>query len=310
MRLRTLWVAVAATTLIAVSAAPATAATPVPVVATDKIEILPVASAQYVAWTVVRFGRRAFHASVFAKQTGTDTVFRVSPAGTNAETGGIDGATLVYQFTNDQGDQDIAVYDLATRTPLDAPAGVNTARQEFAPSISGTELVFGRGGFHRSSIVLLDTSTGTSTILATRRDTARRAFGLFPGQVNGNWVVWNKSVASRTGFEPLTSNVFVYDISAGTTSHVPDTNQPVQYAPSVTSDGTVYYGESGNGCAVDATIMKMPAGGTPSLVYSMPANRDLSSTFVVDHGAGMADLYFDNTNCRTGGSNILEFVGV
>jgi hypothetical protein len=146
--------------VILAAAFPAAASTPVDVVATDASEVLPAASTTYLAWTVEIISENNFSSTVFGKELGTDTVFRVNPKGVDAASGGIEGSTLVYEQVGD-----IALFDPATETPLDVPDGVNTNAQEYGPSISGSRLLFGRSRRAGTSIVLFDTTTGTSQVL-------------------------------------------------------------------------------------------------------------------------------------------------
>src|SRR5919198_737218 len=127
--------------MLAATAGPAFAVEPVAVVATaDKVEIAPAASTAYLAW--MRLSPR-YHTSVWAEATGSNTPFRVNPKGTQAGTGGIDGSTLIYSLLSN-GDSDLAMMDLSTRTAMDVPDGLNTNFREYDPSISGSQILFAR----------------------------------------------------------------------------------------------------------------------------------------------------------------------
>ena len=131
--------------ILIVSSVPAFAAEPVVVIDTDKPELGPAASTSYLAWFVWVPGPDA-HANVWAQAIGDDAPFRVNLPGSSAFTGGIDGSTLVYQLSEPMDAKpDLAMLDLETRTKLDVPDGVDTPRAEYAPTISGAHLLFGRG---------------------------------------------------------------------------------------------------------------------------------------------------------------------
>jgi hypothetical protein len=280
-----------------VSAASALAVEPVVVVATDKPELGPAASTTYLAWFV--FSPK-FHANVRAQAIGSDTSFRVNPRGTSAFTGGIEGSTLIYQLSTSGKKPDLAMVDLSTRTDLDVPDGVNTNAAEFAPSISGSHLLFGRGIRHGASVVLFDTSTATSQVVYSKTETERRVFDIIPIQVNGNYAVWQQAIFSRRTGKFITGDVFLYDIAAATTTKIPksDPERSWLYGPSVDADGTVYFGRSSNACGENAQLVSRQLDGTETVLYEFPTNRDFGFSFAVDNADGTTDVYFDRGSCR------------
>jgi hypothetical protein len=281
---------------IMVSATPALAVEPVVLVNTDRPELGPVASTSFLAWFV--FSPR-FHASVRAQATGSDTSFRVNPQGTNAFTGGIDGSTLIYEIQFPGEKDDVAMVDLATQTELDVPDGINTKGHEYSPGISGTHILFGRG-FRRARMVVFDTATSESEVVYTRSETERRFFQVLPTQVNGNYAVWQQAVFSKRTNEVIDSDVFLYDIAAGTTTKLPETDpeRPSQYGPSVDAEGTLYYGRSSFACGENAELVRRDLDGTESVVYAFPTGRDFSFSFALDNASGTNDVFFDGTRCR------------
>ena len=74
--------------------------------------------------------------------TGGDA-FKVNAPDTNGANGGIDGDLLVYQ-QYERGRSDLKFFDLRTKERTSPPAGVNTRRWEYWPSMSGQWLLFGR----------------------------------------------------------------------------------------------------------------------------------------------------------------------
>jgi hypothetical protein len=278
--------------------APAVAVEPVVVVDTDKPEIGPAASTTYLAWIV--FSGKNFNPSIRAEAIGSDASFRVNPRGTFAFTGGIDGSTLIYeQFTETQ-KSDLVMVDLSTQTQLEVPDGVNTDAVEFSPSISGSHLLFGRSIRHGAEVILFDTSTDTSQVIATRTNTERRFNGVLPIQVNGNYAVWEQSAIKRKTGQLISADIILYDIAAATTTKLPKTDpeRPSLYGPSVDQDGTVYFGRSSFACGENAQLVSRQLDGTESVLIAFPTNRDFRFTNAVDNPDNTTDVYFDRANCR------------
>ena len=89
-------------------------------------------------------------------------------------------------------------------------------------------------------------------------------FVVFPGQVSGNWAVWD--VCRRV------CNVYRRDIGAGTTTRIPNTLRGrYQYRPSVTADGTVYFVHSGQACGQNVRLVRQPLGGPQEVVLARTA---------------------------------------
>jgi hypothetical protein len=289
--------------VILAAAFPAAASTPVDVVATDASEVLPAASTTYLAWTVEIISENNFSSTVFGKELGTDTVFRVNPKGVDAASGGIEGSTLVYEQVGD-----IALFDPATETPLDVPDGVNTNAQEYGPSISGSRLLFGRSRRAGTSIVLFDTTTGTSQVLQSLPSSERTFTSSYPGQLNGNYAVWETATFGRRGL--LRCNVWFCDNASGITMKIPNTEGVCQHGSSVDTAGTVYFGRSGLECGYGVELVELPLGGTPTVLYTLREGRDFRSSEAVDNGDGTSDLYFDQASCRTGSADIRKLASV
>jgi len=280
------------------TAAPAVAVAPAVVVDTDKPEHGPAASTTYLAWIV--FSGKNFNPSIRVEAIGSDASFRVNPQGTFAITGGIDGSTLIYeQFTETQ-KSDLVMVDLSTQTELEVPDGVNTDAWEFAPSISGSHLLFGRTIRHGEEMILFDTGTDTSQVIATRTYTERRLNGVLPLQVNGNYAVWEQSAIKRKTGELISRDIILYDIAAATTTKLPKTDpeRPSQYGPSVDQDGTVYFGRSSFACGENAQLVSRQLDGTESILYAFPTNKNFRFSSAVDNPDNTTDVYFDRFNCR------------
>jgi len=288
---RTALIACALATIVA-SATPAIAGVPEVVLGTERWELEPAASSTFEAWTEARIGRTGFRSKVFARAIG-GARFKVSPAGTGvAFTGGIDGSTLAYDR-----DGDIALFDLSTRTELDVPNGVNTTRgAEFSPSISGQHLLFVRFRANRSSVVLFDMPSSTSTVLYSKANTDRRFFNVYAGQVNGNYAVWHQDTFSARDDALVDADVYFHDISGKKTTRLANPQGTVQYAPSVSANGTVYFGRSGFGCGLDTQLVQQALDGTESILHDFPNGRDFASSYALD--GGTTEVYFDQGRCR------------
>jgi hypothetical protein len=282
---------------VAASATPAHAVEPVVVVATDAVEVGPMASTTYLSWTVVDFERRVPRAAVWVEAIGSDEPFRVNPPGTFAFTGGIDGSTMVYQISDPTPVKpDIAMMDLDTRTAIEVPDGINTRRAEYAPTISGNHILFARGIRGGASVVLFDTSTGDSEVLYTKRQTQRRLFDVIPTQVNGNFAVWQQTVYRMNG-SVVQGDIWLYDITLGTATKIPSEPRVWEYGVSVSADGTVYFGRSNPNCGENAEMIERRPDGTETSLYTLPVGEDFSFSSVVDNPNGTVDLYFDQGSC-------------
>jgi hypothetical protein len=250
-------------------------------------------------------------AAVWVQPIGSDEAFRVNPPGTFAFTGGVDGSTMVYQLSDPrEAKPDLAMMDLDTRTALDVPEGVNTRRVEYAPTISGDHILFGRGIRRGASVVLFDTSTGESEVLYARRHTDRRSFDVVPTQVNGNFAVWQQAIYNARG-RFLGGDVWLYDIAAGSSTRIPSDREVWEYGPSVSADGTMYFGRSNLSCGENAEVIQRLPDGSESTLYTMRSGEDFNFSFAVDDTNGTTDVYFDMGSC-TGDDwgNIWKLPGV
>ena len=258
------------------------------VIATKKSEESPAASAGWLTWAEASVKRRQYN--VVAQPQGGER-FRVNPSGTEGFPGSIDGTRLVYnQLDGKKGD--IVFFDLQARTQS-TPSGVNTPAHESAPSVSGNWLLYRRSsGVYRGtqSILLRNLSSGEERLLGTGNNAKGYAQ---PGTVQGDFASWYKC----RGYENCT--VFRYQISTGATTPVPNPGPRAQYAPSVLSDGTVFFVESSNlycGKKV-ATLWRFTASGSRERIGSLPRGEDPAKSSPVDNGDGTATVYLDAYDC-------------
>lgn len=276
----------ATSTETAVSAA-ATGATPYEVRATSRSELWPSSDGSYVAWAQNSPGApRRFRALV---RTPSGNTFRLNRPGTNGFPGGIDSGRIVFREIK-RGQSNIRLFDLVSRKRMALPDQVNTRAKEWAPTLSGDRLLFGREErISRDTwswkIYLWNLSTGGFEVLA-RSTTA----ALLPGQVNGDWVTWASCGKS--------CNVVRYRISTGARSRIPAAQ--VAYSPSVAADGTVYFAISGKGCGNDVGFYRYPVGGPGALLFTLPEGRDILSSYA--YGSDPTQVVFARVNCpRPGG---------
>jgi len=234
---------------------------------------------------------------VYVKPAGVPR-FKVNTQGA-AYGGGIDGTTMIYQ-TIRNGQSNLRLFDLVTHART-APAGVNTNRWEWQPTISGDWILYGQVWGSRpqnARIILHDRNTAETRILDEQIGKPRRV--LYPGQVNGDFATWDR-------FTPLahTENVFLYQISTQTKTKIPVPAGRVQYSSSVTPTGTVFYARSGVACGANVSLHEYSSG-TDTLLARLPKGYDSFKTFAVDEGAGVTSLYFARYRCSTGQSHIYK----
>ena len=255
-----------------------------PVVATPAVEETVAAGTGYVAWAAAP--KSTPHAFVaYAKKRGGSR-FRVSPPGTKAFMGGIDGTTLIYQQI-DHGQSDLKVFDLATKHRSDPPAGVNTKAWEYDPSISGPWILFARfmPATSTRSVVLFNTSTSRTRVLGAVHGAGNHADA---GQVDGAFATWMICTP--------TCNVFVMSLTTGKKHEVPNPHHLEHYNPGVSPNGTVFFGQSGKGCGTHANIFRFSPGHASRIALSLPNGDDVGDIYVVA-GAGHTQVYFNHARC-------------
>jgi hypothetical protein len=264
----------------------------VPVLTTPRDETRPAASDSWLAWAQNSTAHPHLY-SAYARPNGGSR-FRVNHAGTQGYAGGIDGDTLAYQQIN-RGQSDIKLFNLSTHVRSNPPTGVNTPRWEWSATISGSWILFGRINFsvHRWRVILVNTHTHQVVVLA---DIVGTQVSAEPGQVNGNFAVWQQCVATAC-------NVWEYDIGSATKTRLPNTAPGhFNYASSVDSTGTVYFAHSAASCG--ATIEKRPIGGPTSIVVAL-RGRDVQSSNLATV-AGQPNLFFAKFSCAARSDDVYK----
>ena len=275
--------------------APAQASTQIAVKATSAFEQVPgTGGGTYFAWT------RGSRTRLLLQSGPGQPAFQVNSSRSRAWSGSIDGTTFVYQLARG-GNSDIRLMDVVSHAKS-APTGVNTRRWEWHPTISGDWILFGRSAFdrNRSRVLLHNTSTAQTITVADVQGKSTRAD---PGQVSGDYAVWDRCAHH-------VCNVYRYQISTGQTRRIPNTlTGQLQYDPSVTDTGTVYFVHSGDGCGRNVKLIEWVEGQPLNVLVEFGRGRDVFSTTqtVADQVAG-TDVYYDKYTCRNADSDIYKIV--
>jgi hypothetical protein len=273
----------------------AQAATQIAVKATPAYEVAPgTGGGTYFAWT------RGSRARLLLQSGPGQPAFQVNGSRSHAFSGSIDGTTFVYQLARGT-NSDIRLMDVVSHVKS-APTGINTRRWEWHPTVSGDWILFGREAAARNRwrVLLHNTSTDQTLTLADVQGKTTRAD---PGQVSGDYAVWDRCAHH-------VCNVYRYQISTGQTTKIPNTlTGQIQYYPSVTGTGTVYFVHSGDGCGRNVKLVEWVEGQPVNVLVEFGPGRDIttSTQTVPDQVAG-TDVYFDKYTCRTTASDIYKIV--
>ena len=194
---------------------------------------------------------------------------------------------------------DVHLYDMAARSRVGVPDGVNTAKFEYFPALSGNSMIFVRRGRVSATLWLIpDRSTGEKFEIKTV-DSDRAFFSNAPNLL-GNWLTY--SLCRQAGCE-----AYRYDIGLRNTVTVPHETGTYSFAPSADLAGNVYFEQSGRYCGAHAKLMKWTGTGQPSMFYSFDPGRDMNGTSVYDDGAGSVTVYADVFGCNRTNQNIVSF---
>ena len=211
--------------------------------------------------------------------------WRANPPGTYAQTGGIAAGKLVIQLLHYR--SVLALVDLRTHRLRVLPRSINPAHGvEWRPSMSGHRLLFGRFGAAANDfrIMLADLKSGR----VVRLDDVR-GHGAYaePGQVNGRYATWIACPDNHC-------RAYRYDVVTGRRIEMPPVGgeQYSQLGPSVTGDGTVYFGIA-RGCA-DVRLMRRRDGRVRT-IYRFPAGTSYDYSHAT--GSGPVTVYYDETGC-------------
>ena len=282
----------------------AAAFAPTPVLASRRSEEGPARSARWLAW--MQSSRPnpnppASRTSVYVRDLRTGRTRKVNPAGTFAATGGLDGSRLVLQLIRG-GLSDLALVELPHgRLRLLGP-WIDSRLWEWRPTISGRRLLFGRIDYGSSTYRILLADLRTRRVVELDSVGGHGAYAA-PGQVSGNFAVWTSCPAN-------VCNVYRYDIAHRTTLALPDPEhyRHWQFGPSVTRDGTVYFGRALLGCS-RVSLMRYRNGRVTTLLR-LPEGFAFQYSYAFDRGGRRADVYFDRVGCeRSARSDVYRIAG-
>jgi len=223
------------------------------------------------------------HTVVFVRH-GNEPAWRANPAGTYAQTGGISNGKLVIQLLH--GSSLLATVDLRTRKLHLLPEPINDpARVQWRPSVSGRRVLYGRVGNLDFKIMLADLDTGRVVELADVRGHAAYAE---PGQLNGRYATWIACPDNQC-------RVYRYDIVTGMQVEMPPVGgaRYGQFGPSVTRDGTVYFGIARTNCA-DARLMRWRSGEITT-IYRFPPEHFYDYSYAAN--TQPVTIYYDESKC-------------
>jgi hypothetical protein len=211
--------------------------------------------------------------------------WRANPRGTYAQTGGIDGRTLVIQLIRG-GTSKLAEIDLGNRKLTMLPLDARTSAWLWRPSVSGRRLLYGRIDYAQGTygIVLADRVTGTTSELAVVGGHAAYAA---PGQSTG-------TTPSGSAARDNQCRAYRYDIRTGRRVRMPLLGgyAYTQFGPSVARDGTVYYGNM-RACG-DVRLVRWRDGSVKTILRFPPRTAFVYS--YVEDGPQRA-IYYDRVGC-------------
>lgn len=223
------------------------------------------------------------HMDVYVRR-GSAPAWRANPAGTYAQTGGISDGKLVIQLLHRS--SLLATVDLRTHKLRVLPAPINDRSfVQWRPSVSSHRVLYGRVGNVDFKIMLADLETGRVIELD---DVHGHGAYAEPGQLNGRYATWIACPDNHC-------RVFRYDIVTGTRVEMPPVGgaQYNQFGPSVTRDGTVYFGIAMNNCA-DARLLRWRAGRTQT-IYRFPPGQMYDYSYAAT--TQPVTIYYDAGKC-------------
>jgi hypothetical protein len=234
------------------------------------------------------------HTVVYVRR-GNRPAWRANPAGTYAQTGGIAGGKLVIQLLHER--SVIATVDLRTRRLRVLPAPINEPHMlQWRPSASAHRVLYGRFAANDWRIMLADLDTGR---VAQLDRVAGHAAYAEPGQLDGRYATWIACPDNHC-------RVYRYDVDTGTRVEMPPVGgfQYDQFGPSVTRDGTVYFGVSRGQCT-DTRLMRWRRGRVRT-IYRFPGGTGFEYSHAV--GRRRVTVYYDESPCRRGAPSRIDLI--
>jgi hypothetical protein len=267
----------------------------------------PAAGSGAVAWSQNRapgVGRY----DVWARLEGS-RAFKVNARGTEGFPGGIDGTTLVFQQSDEaRNDSDLWLYDLTTRTRRKLGRQFNTEEWEWAPSLAGGRILFGRGRLQGifepglRQVLLVDRSTGEQRQLAK---TETLETEVIPGQLSGDFAVWSVCRARR---DATLCDTFLHDVASATTTKLPLGTARSQFAASVTAAGVVYLVRSNGRCGDAAYLVRHSPGAVDETLMRFPRGTESFRSYAFERDTGETEVYFERSRCSSGRSDVVRVI--
>lgn len=223
------------------------------------------------------------HTDVYVRH-GDEPAWRANPAGTYAQTGGFSGGKLVLQLLHHT--SLLATVDLRTRKLHVLPAPINDPRVvQWRPSASGHRVLYGRMGNVDFKIMLADLDTNRVVELD---DVHGHAAYAEPGQLNGRYATWIACPDNKC-------RVYRYDVDTGRRVEMPPVGGSLydQFGPSVTADGTVYFGITRNNCA--KTQLVRWRAGRVTTIYRFPPQHGFEYSYAA--ATQPVTIYYDEGRC-------------
>jgi hypothetical protein len=259
------------------------------------------AGSEKVSWSA-NSRKRPGHYNVLMENLNHGTVCRLNRRGTAGESGGYarDVAVFTQRRPGHPGNLRKAVW---CQSAGGFPKKVNTASNEFLPTMTGKHLLFtrytARTDTHR--VLLFDRPEGVLLELARATGSTR----VFAGQVVGDYATWYRVGARR-------SNVFRYTISTASVAKSPRPARFArQYNPGVASDGTVYYQRRlGPRCGAGAQLVKKSPGDPPEVIHRYPRGQDGGRVYNIHPGQARPFLYFTVRDCSAPDRRATDVYGI
>lgn len=239
---------------------------------------------------------------------GTSAPRRVNPRGTEGFPGGFDGTRLAYQQSDEQGNSDLWIYDVASSRRAKLGRHVNTGEWEWGASLAGSWVLFGRGTLQGiidpgdRLVLLVNRATGERRELA-KTDTLDTE--VYPGQVSGNYAVWS---VCRLRHGRVLCDTFLHDIENRDTRKLPSGGAPAQFAASVTSSGTVYAARGGGRCGVATRLVRLDPGASAVVILRFPRGTEPTRTSAYARDTGETEIVFDRGACSSQRSDVFRVI--
>jgi hypothetical protein len=285
---RSLTAALSAGLGLLLAAPPASAgAVDMPVKTTSANEVAGGADGSWVGWSQAPSGSASFQA--LASDSGGSPI-TLNENGKVATIGGIEGDTAVFRQNDSASDWNIYRYDLDQQQRTKYGTKVNTTGKEFAPTVSGGRLLFGRViATNTETIRVFTPSSGKTRVLDTIHATFTDSVG--PGQINGKFAVWHRCAPK--------CNVFEWNRQTDNITKLVNGSGQNQWFAAVAPDGTAYYVREGVQCDSVAKIVEDPRNGPPHVIFTLPNDTTAAHLFVDDVGAMGRNVYYSAVHCTT-----------